>query len=89
MYAEMLSAGTDHAEIGAGISAGWDFPDSIVEAVRFHHRPEMVPSPLAAVLYAVEEASESLPSLAREHIAAKRLEVEELPRSQAVGKQTY
>ncbi len=83
IYAEMLSTGVDHAEIGAEILAGWNFPDSIIEAVRFHHRPELVTSKLTAVLYAVEDMNESLPSLARDHAAANRLEVEELPRVRA------
>jgi putative nucleotidyltransferase with HDIG domain len=83
IYAEMLFTGGDHAEIGADILAGRSFPESIVEAVRFHHRPELVTSKLAAVLYAVEDVNESLPSLARDHAAANRLEVEDLPRVRA------
>jgi putative nucleotidyltransferase with HDIG domain len=82
-YAEMLSTGADHTELGADVLERWSFPESIVEAVRFHHRPELVTSKLAAVLYAVEDINESLPSLARDHAAASRLEVEELPRARA------
>ena len=85
VYAEMLATGTDHAEVGAEILTRWNFPDSIVEAVRFHHRPELVRSKLAAVLYAVEDVNESLPSVARDHAAAKRLEVDELPQVRAAG----
>ena len=85
VYADMIATGTDHAETGAEILADWNFPNSIIEAVRFHHRPELVPSKLAALLYAVEDAEESLPSLARDHTAAKHLDVAELPRVRAAG----
>ena len=38
--AEQMVLGTDHAEIGALLLAKWSFPDSIVNAVRWHHNPE-------------------------------------------------
>lgn len=38
--AERLILGTDHAEVGAIILKNWDFPESIVEAVRWHHEPD-------------------------------------------------
>jgi putative nucleotidyltransferase with HDIG domain len=36
---EDLSAGMNHAEIGAMIAEKWNFPESLVCAIRFHHDP--------------------------------------------------
>lgn len=36
---EDLSAGYNHAEIGAKISEKWNFSDSLIDAIRFHHEP--------------------------------------------------
>jgi len=36
---EDLSAGMNHAEIGALIAEKWNFPDSLVNAIRLHHEP--------------------------------------------------
>jgi HD-like signal output (HDOD) protein len=35
--------GTDHAEIGARILQNWSFPDNVVNAVRWHHEPDLAP----------------------------------------------
>jgi putative nucleotidyltransferase with HDIG domain len=37
---EDLSAGLNHAEIGALIAEKWNFPDLLVMSIRFHHDPE-------------------------------------------------
>ena len=42
VVAENMILGTDHAEIGAQILAQWSFPSDIVNAVRFHHNPDMM-----------------------------------------------
>jgi len=36
---EDLSAGMNHAEIGALIAEKWNFPESLVNAIRLHHEP--------------------------------------------------
>jgi len=38
--AEERILGVDHAEAGAMIAERWSFPEPIVEAIRWHHRPE-------------------------------------------------
>lgn len=38
--AENIVLGTDHADVGAQILAKWSIPDSIINAVRWHHCPE-------------------------------------------------
>jgi putative nucleotidyltransferase with HDIG domain len=40
---EDLSAGMNHAEIGALIAEKWNFPESLVNAIRFHHDPDAAP----------------------------------------------
>jgi putative nucleotidyltransferase with HDIG domain len=40
---EDLSAGMNHAELGALIAEKWNFPDRLVASIRFHHDPGSVP----------------------------------------------
>lgn len=42
--AEQAVLGFDHAEIGAELLLEWNYPASLVDAVRYHHKP-MVPGP--------------------------------------------
>jgi putative nucleotidyltransferase with HDIG domain len=39
---EDLSAGMNHAEIGALIAEKWNFPETLVTAIRYHHDPLVV-----------------------------------------------
>ena len=32
--------GTDHTEVGVDLAQSWSFPESLVEAIRYHHQPE-------------------------------------------------
>ncbi len=41
---EDLSAGMNHAEIGALIAEKWNFPDNLVAAIRLHHDPTVAPA---------------------------------------------
>jgi putative nucleotidyltransferase with HDIG domain len=68
VYAENLLLRTDHAALGAQIAAGWRLPETMVSAIRQHHRPEKAGSPLADLLYVAECLSgseEDLPSIIR------------------------
>jgi putative nucleotidyltransferase with HDIG domain len=40
--AENMVLETDHAEIGSKILENWSFPSNVVNAVRFHHNPDML-----------------------------------------------
>ena len=40
---EDLAAGMNHAEIGAAIAEKWNFPESLVASIRYHHDPESAP----------------------------------------------
>jgi len=38
-FVEDLSAGLNHAEIGGMIAEKWNFPQSLIEAIKYHHLP--------------------------------------------------
>jgi putative nucleotidyltransferase with HDIG domain len=40
---ENLSAGMNHAEIGALIAEKWNFPKALITAIRYHHDPAAAP----------------------------------------------
>jgi putative nucleotidyltransferase with HDIG domain len=51
LTAERTVLGTDHCEVGACLLKNWRLPSSIVEAVAFHHQPQLQPEPqLSAII---------------------------------------
>jgi putative nucleotidyltransferase with HDIG domain len=40
---ENLAAGMNHADIGALIAEKWNFPESLISAIRYHHDPASAP----------------------------------------------
>jgi putative nucleotidyltransferase with HDIG domain len=50
---EDLSAGLNHAEIGALIAEKWNFPDVLIDAIRYHHEPLSTPDKNREVGYTV------------------------------------
>jgi putative nucleotidyltransferase with HDIG domain len=71
---EICLSGRCHGEVGAETLAQWKFPDEIIEATRWHHRPERSSSPLASLLYLAEfvvESQEDLPSYVRINTASR------------------
>ena len=54
--AEHMVLGTDHAEVGSGLLARWAFPQEIVNAVRWHHDPDMAPAthPLIDIVHVTD-----------------------------------
>ena len=71
---EMCLSGRCHGEVGAETLAQWKFPPEIVEAVRWHHRPERSSLPLSSLLYLAEfvsESQEDLPSYVRMNAATR------------------
>jgi putative nucleotidyltransferase with HDIG domain len=50
---EDMAGGMNHAEIGAKIAEKWNFPEPLVEAIRFHHTPSLVQSANKDVVYTV------------------------------------
>ncbi len=60
--AELEVLGCDHAQMGAYLIGLWGLPDSIVEAIAFHHAASEVPSGEFSVAMAVFAASPLCPS---------------------------
>ena len=50
---EELSAGLNHAMIGAKIAEKWNFPPSLVAAIEQHHTPEIAPKEFRDVVNTV------------------------------------
>ena len=51
---ERITAGLNHSEIGAQIAEKWNFPEVIVNAIRYHHEPLSAPEKMrtvAAIVY--------------------------------------
>jgi putative nucleotidyltransferase with HDIG domain len=44
MLFENIAGGMNHAEIGALIAEKWNFPESLVMAIRYHHTPSDAPA---------------------------------------------
>lgn len=56
--AEKRVLGFDHPEIGARVAEKWNFPDKLVEAIRYHHSPEEAEvSPILTSVIHVADAS--------------------------------
>lgn len=68
VYAETLLYGEDHAALGARLLEHWQIPASIVEAVRWHHRPEHTTGKLAGILCLAEDLV--LTEVTGEHLCA-------------------
>ena len=57
--------GTTHAEVGAYLLGLWGFPNSVVEAVAFHHQPGKSKNKAISPLTAVHAADSILTSSTR------------------------
>lgn len=55
VYAESLVYARDHAAFGSVILKSWGLPAPTVEAVAFHHRPEVADSRLALTAFLAED----------------------------------
>lgn len=76
VFVEMALCGFDHGEAGSECLRSWVFPEQLVVAVEYHHRPEQTDTALASILYLAEHWSasdEDLPSLARLHHATEAI----------------
>ncbi len=50
---EDIAGGMNHAEIGARVAEKWNFPETLVAAIRYHHEPTSVPTPFKDVVNTV------------------------------------
>jgi putative nucleotidyltransferase with HDIG domain len=76
IYVERLLFGRDHAGIGSAVLHSWQFPDDLVEAVRYHHQPADSESMYAAALFAAEfwvETNEDLCPIRHLSVALSRV----------------
>lgn len=51
---EKLIAGVNHGEIGGAIATNWNFPEVIIDVIKYHHDPEEAPEKvrtLASIVY--------------------------------------
>jgi putative nucleotidyltransferase with HDIG domain len=77
---ETCLSGLCHGEVGAQTLTQWKFPEELVEAVRWHHRPERNPQKLASLLHLAEfltGAEEDIPSFARLTAACKQAGIDQ------------
>lgn len=54
---EDLANGVNHAEIGAIVAENWNFPDALVNAIKYHHHPVDAPEEFQEVALAVYMAN--------------------------------
>ena len=47
---ERITAGLNHSEIGAQIAEKWNFPEVIIQTIRYHHNPLSAPEKLRTVV---------------------------------------
>ena len=50
---ERLSAGYNHAEVGAKIAEKWNFPESLVKAIAYHHNLEGCEAEYKPLVYTI------------------------------------
>jgi putative nucleotidyltransferase with HDIG domain len=47
--------GMDHGEVGALMAARWNLPDKITEAIKYHHKPNIVPQNQVTLIVCVAD----------------------------------
>lgn len=50
---EKVLAGINHSEVGARIACKWNFPQTIVDVVRYHHSPDEAPEETRKLAYII------------------------------------
>ena len=58
--AEELVLGFHHGTVGAALLRSWGLPESVVDAVAFHHQHELTSNPLATVVYLADAAAHAV-----------------------------
>jgi putative nucleotidyltransferase with HDIG domain len=74
---ENLAGGYNHAEIGAKIAEKWNFSESLIEAIRYHHEPNAGSPVFRKVVYCVYLAN-ALCDLEKEYINYEQLDKDAL-----------
>jgi putative nucleotidyltransferase with HDIG domain len=55
--AEEQVLGFNHGAVGAALLRSWGLPEVVVDAVAFHHQPDLAKTPLARVVYLADAAA--------------------------------
>ncbi len=58
--AEELVLGFHHGSVGGALLRSWGLPDSVVDAVAFHHQHELTTNPLATIVYLADAAAHAV-----------------------------
>ncbi len=70
---EHFSFGLNHADIGALIAMKWNFPDQLVQGIKYHHDPLMAPVQYKDVVYCVYVAN-AFCDLERDYLTFEQME---------------
>jgi putative nucleotidyltransferase with HDIG domain len=70
---ENFSVGMAHAEVGAMIAKKWNFPEQLVEAIRFHHNPMDCREEYEDIVFSVYLAN-TMADLERDRITFEQIE---------------
>jgi putative nucleotidyltransferase with HDIG domain len=70
---ENFTVGLNHAEVGALIARKWNFPEQLIDAIRFHHEPTRAPATSRDIVYCVYLAT-AICDVERENIGWDQLE---------------
>ncbi len=85
---ETLAIGASHARIGANTAARWNFPDFLIDLIRYHHTPLLAPDSekekalivyLADILYYIGEGIYGYDSIQDEVLQYLNISRESLP----------
>jgi len=74
---EDLAAGLNHAEIGGLVAEKWNFPQSLIESIRFHHEPQKCSKEYREVVYTVYLAN-SIANIESDEMVYEQLDQEVL-----------
>jgi putative nucleotidyltransferase with HDIG domain len=58
--AETQVIGFHHGQVGAALLRSWGLPETVAEAVAFHHQPAEAKTPLATVVYLADAAAHAV-----------------------------
>ncbi|MFP4427166.1 MAG: HDOD domain-containing protein, partial [Spirochaetaceae bacterium] len=75
---EDLVSGVNHAEIGGLLAERWNFPEALVDAIRYHHAPTAAPEEFRDVVYTVYLANYLANHFEDEHVEMSDLDNEVL-----------
>jgi putative nucleotidyltransferase with HDIG domain len=70
---ERFSFGLNHADIGALMARKWNFPEQLVQGIKYHHDPLMSPQQYKDIVYCVYVAN-AFCDLEREFVTFEQLE---------------